>query len=700
MDQGNIKTIKCSLKSILKNKIGYERFLNCIKRTNELTFLCSHFIRAYILYCFENEFKIPKINNAFIRKVFKMISKKSCGPKGQTDDALEKFYKKLKIEIHLSSKNLSYILNYERIKLEIAYKNNIKVNYLKYLRQYVNETFDIPKFSKLPKEEFKKLNETAKNEYKLKLQEYYDKRSEVIKKLAPIKDDLIEGTNKSKEEVDWIQKTRTEVFPEMIEGSLKDDIDLHPYNYIESMLNMNRLLEDKEHKLFQALPLRTSIYDKFVSFDTSAIKDIFGEIKNTRKLDKSNKNIWKKYFNLKKIHLKGYIFNELISTDGTSVSVSFIKADAFVKKKIKHDKMTEASAESKRKLKKMTSKERDKYIKNKNIQTKSKELEIKREHKKKVAQSRKTYKKLSKEEQGKVKLKMRLNNEFKYIEDVIKDTNILKYLKKQYNNNNVIAVDPGKRTILTCLNKDLKRFNYRCRRRLKELKRLKYTKLMHHKYTNLIKKNDLVYHNYELKFMTYKTTHFDQFKKYFKSKIDFINQIDKDDLKEYSKYHNKLKWYTYINKRRHEDKLLNELKYTYGEDAIFVIGDWSYNGCAKGISAPNMGIKRVLSKMFEVYTIDEFNTSKINYLTEKEMKHKELKVKIINKGVEQEKVLKMYSILTYQMGKQMRCINRDYNATLNMLKIIESLLNGKSRPNVLCRKKETQTPNGNKLGNA
>lgn len=49
----------------------------------------------------------------------------------------------------------------------------------------------------------------------------------------------------------------------------------------------------------------------------------------------------------------------------------------------------------------------------------------------------------------------------------------------------------------------------------------------------------------------------------------------------------------------------------------------------------------------------------------------------------------MHSILTFKMSDQSDgCINRDYNATLNMYEIVESLIKTGKRPECFCRKKE------------
>ena len=89
------------------------------------------------------------------------------------------------------------------------------------------------------------------------------------------------------------------------------------------------------------------------------------------------------------------------------------------------------------------------------------------------------------------------------------------------------------------------------------------------------------------------------------------------------------------------------------------------DGYKGSISTPNKGIKKLLTDNFNVYSLDEFRTSKLNYKTEKENDNLYLPDK---KGIYRE----MHSTLTYQMeNKRMGCINWDNNAVSNMVKLVK-----------------------------
>lgn len=68
---------------------------------------------------------------------------------------------------------------------------------------------------------------------------------------------------------------------------------------------------------------------------------------------------------------------------------------------------------------------------------------------------------------------------------------------------------------------------------------------------------------------------------------------------DYRKYVQKLKWFGYLNKLRHEMNIINEIKRIYGEDAIMIIGDNGGKNRIKLISVPNLGIKRLLKNILK-----------------------------------------------------------------------------------------------------
>jgi hypothetical protein len=155
------KIIKCHLTDIIKNDIDYSAFVDCIKRANNVNFICSYFIRSYLLYCFNENIDLPYLNEDFITMAYKVISIKTCGPlpKNQNKliyDKLCEYYNNHYIKIindnttntngnsKCNSLNLSYVINLSSKEMITAYTNNIRLNFFKYVHQFIKQTFLVP----------------------------------------------------------------------------------------------------------------------------------------------------------------------------------------------------------------------------------------------------------------------------------------------------------------------------------------------------------------------------------------------------------------------------------------------------------------------------------------------------------------------------------------------------------------------------
>ena len=140
------KTIKCRFKSILRNDVDYTKLFTCIKKANDIYFICSNFINCYVLYCFKNNKTVPILDENFIAMVFKSLSKKSSDKriKGQqltTLEELNSFFEKEFVylltdgkkidnvrDYKFDSVNLAYIFKPIVIEMKTSYKNHIFLN--------------------------------------------------------------------------------------------------------------------------------------------------------------------------------------------------------------------------------------------------------------------------------------------------------------------------------------------------------------------------------------------------------------------------------------------------------------------------------------------------------------------------------------------------------------------------------------------
>ena len=182
-----------------------------------------------------------------------------------------------------------------------------------------------------------------------------------------------------------------------------------------------------------------------------------------------------------------------------------------------------------------------------------------------------------------------------------------------------------------------------------------------------------------------KTCNVDKFKKYILARSNIRSQLAPkyEDVK-FRQY----RWYTYMNTRRSEETMLNQIEKTYSKDHIIILGDWSIGKQMKNfISTPNIGLRRKLATRFKVYLIDEYRTSCLNWKTEEYNDNLYLPDKT-------GKIRKMHSILTYEMeNKRQGCINRDRNSCRNMRKIFEHHMKHGVRPERYCRGFEIKCSN-------
>lgn len=124
-----------------------------------------------------------------------------------------------------------------------------------------------------------------------------------------------------------------------------------------------------------------------------------------------------------------------------------------------------------------------------------KQIEQKKQAKIMAKERKDAFNELSKEEQEKIKLDMKLKrNKYEYLEDAVKNEHIRTKLLEAYKNNKIKTVDPGKRAPLTILgtgvlrkNKTSKKrrnfvlYTYSAGARITALKRLRYMRLIENK---------------------------------------------------------------------------------------------------------------------------------------------------------------------------------------------------------------------------
>jgi hypothetical protein len=423
-------------------------------------------------------------------------------------------------------------------------------------------------------------------------------------------------------------------------------------------------------KSFQFFPLRNNIILKYIPVDSKSLIELFIEKdKNTYLTDIENKKqeLWSKYFNLDNpvFKQKEYSFDYRISTDCFSVSIQLIHNDFIQKEKDKKQNMKNKKNEIKELTKDMNQEQKEKYKEDLIKKKKDEEVKLKLEKKLLKDKEKEAYKKLSKEEKNK-KNSISKYIEFPYLEELD---------EKQYNNlkkANWVVCDPGKICLAYMKNKDGITYKYTNKMHMNKTKRLKYQRLI----KNYKDKKEITTSENKLNEFNSKSCILDEFKKFIKNK----NELNRVLLQKYKEdIFRKYKWYSYINCKKAETDLARNIKDKFGKDVILIHGDWSDRlkttpSRIKYISTPNLGLKRKLNEYLTIYNLDEFRTSCLNYKTEERCENMYLPDKT---GVKR----KIHSILRYKTeSKRMGCINRDENAVNNMIKIVNTYLMNKTRP--------------------
>ena len=620
-------------KENIENDTIFSTIQDAVTRANQITTKTYFVLRLWLLNKYHTNQPIPVITDNTISMCMNSLLKPSSGnkPKGDNLQLLQEFKKFHSFDLE-DGANLSAILDYYKVTMITAIENNIKMRFFDYVKRFVNAYFEHLYQDQTKNKEFKK---------------------QLKKELYQVKNDIINHTVTCGEKYHtWLRQVRYRIVPETFDKSYYYDIQVRPYSYIKGMIYMCLELEKLERKSFQFFPLQTNAIPRHIQIDTKALIELLVDTKQhatlidkcvqqprKNKQDKEMKKskqdlyscieinrefIWDTFFD---IHpkMKKYEFDYTIITDGYACSLRFLHGNCVEQERQKKAKMKQG----KKDLQGLTEEEK----------------QTKKQDKKPVVKSI-PIKKPKKEE------------EFPYIDEIPKEQ-----LQGKH-----IFIDPGKRSLLTMMDDTGNFMFYRNKQRIKETKRFKYQRRMEtiKRDTDIGKiEQGLAEHNS-------KTCHIDKFREYITEKI----QANKMLIPLYQDVNfRKYKWYAYINKKRSEDRLLNKIENKYSKDHIIIIGDWSIGKQMRHfMSTPNLSIKRKLKERFQVYNLDEYRTSCLNYITEEICENMYLPDK-------KKKERKIHSILTYKMeNNRMGCINRDRNGCKNIQKVFVSYMDTNERP--------------------
>ena len=278
-------------------------------------------------------------------------------------------------------------------------------------------------------------------------------------------------------------------------------------------------------------------------------------------------------------------------------------------------------------------------------------------------------------------IKVNSNTE-QYIDELSDYTNI--------KNKKIVAIDPGKSDLVYCVDddsKDANEFRYTQDSRRKECKIKKYAKLILEFKKEKIDGKTVIEYETELSKLNRKTLIIKDFKEYIKKKSEINNKL----YKFYEKYiFRKLKLNGYINRKKNEQKLINNFKKIFGkpEETIVIFGDFEQKQHMKYKEPIKGKGMRMLFRQnnYKTYLVDEFRTSCMCSICKTEIGRCE-KFQIRKNP----KPYKSGNILVHGLISCKNCFNvwnRDVNGATNIYRIAKNAINGLERPKYLCREKK------------
>src|SRR3989338_8096471 len=141
------KSRKGILKSVILNENIHLSIHDAVLRMHKMTIFVYQFIKAYYLYCFEQQIDLPIIDKIFVKLVFGIMSitdsTRVCKPTKENQliiDQLRLFYnthfRPISISEQISRTQLPQVIDYASTTIKTMIENNIKMHYMKRLNGF------------------------------------------------------------------------------------------------------------------------------------------------------------------------------------------------------------------------------------------------------------------------------------------------------------------------------------------------------------------------------------------------------------------------------------------------------------------------------------------------------------------------------------------------------------------------------------
>jgi hypothetical protein len=623
------KSVKTSLKSILKHPdINAKKINDAVLKSNKIVIHTLQFLKLYLLHHYELHSSLPPVNHLLINTTMKIICDIKEDKRGRPKkEATAHMYEILSVFYQEH-----YQPTTQPDKLDYTYLNNV----LEYLTEDIQTMYE--------------------NNIQLHYVDYVERYVNVVWKQKYLTDKIRKlGKNKAEREqrIRKLNKTMRSIKEDLLNVENKEYTSPSSYHAWITQQKQHILpAKEKFQKDRIAYDLKCSPMD-YLPCMLYMMKHVEASSETIQNVFPLRSSILPHYIRLDTTTLVNLLMRKEQGNKGKYLTGGNLKKN--------EDKIWEFFFRTERKLFKKT-----KYLFHHMISTDGVGVSILF---------------LRKDLVGKRIPAMKKKENTELYVDELKDTTA-------YQSKKIVGIDPNKGDLIYCVDgcsKDSATFRYSQDQRRKETKSKKYRNILLRMKHHIIQGKNIYAYETELSQFNRKTLHIDKYKEYLTAKNHCNHVVGAFYQRELFR---KLKFSSYINTKRNEQKMINNFRKTFGEpdEMVICIGDWEQRKQMK-YKEPTIGVgMRTLFRKnnYSVLLVDEFRTSCRCSKCEGGICEKFLPR--MNPKPKKEDVRLCWGLLRCKSG--CGTWNRDRNSASNIYKIASNAIHNKARPSYLCR--ETQ----------
>ncbi|CAM6063309.1 unnamed protein product [Sphagnum tenellum] len=609
-----------SLKRVARNDIVIKKLQEATKRANTIMTHGLHFLKLYLLHCYETGMPFPKLDKEFVKEVLKVPCKdaklgrptreKAASIERVLRDLYDRHYKPY-VREEVPYTHLNMVIDYMAIEVITMYENNIKTHFMGHVERFVNVSW-----GKKDALAVIKASDASSEEKRAQ-------GNALCAHLRKIKTDLLSpGEKLTFEDMyhDWIEAQHAHVMLcRKLNKGVYYNIQCSSQDYLRPMLYMMRVVKKAGAKVNTVFPLRSDLIPKHFRMDTMTLvylcmtKDIGKHAYYTTQgnLVRHQQRIWNFFFrtHLKCFHMEpdnhGYTFDHMVKTDGVSINILLVCKE-FMGKKVKKPRVGPPPPEQ-------------------------------------------------------------------YINELTDDTKVA--------DKKLVAIDPNMSDLLYCVNgPDANKtiYHYTQDTRCKDTYVKKHHDYLQMRKHEVIDGKRVVEWEVELSAYNKKTTDFAAFETFLMKK----NEMNVRFALFYQDYtFRRMKMMSFIGRELTEAKMIREFKEKFGssEEVVVAIKDWEQRPHRKfKESTKGKGFRTLLRKAsYDMYLVDKFRTScRCSHCKE----HGECKTVL---ECENPRPYRTGRILRHGLVRCKTCQrlwSRDTNASSNIWRVADNAINGLPRP--------------------